>query len=84
MPLIVDHPEADRLARELAARTGESLEETVIRALRERLLRAQSGLGGADLIRDLRSISEEGRNLPTIDSREADNIIGYDDQGLPR
>jgi antitoxin VapB len=39
MALSIKHPEADRLARELAARTGETLTEAVVVALRERLTR---------------------------------------------
>jgi len=53
MALSVKQPEADRLARELAAATGESLTEAVVSALRERLLRqhgksrSQRSAGGA-------------------------------------
>ena len=39
MTLNIKDPEADRLARELAGRTGETLTQTVIIALRERLKR---------------------------------------------
>ncbi|AHJ41299.1 putative antitoxin [Mycobacterium tuberculosis HKBS1] len=39
MALSIKHPEADRLARALAARTGETLTEAVVTALRERLAR---------------------------------------------
>lgn len=37
MALSLKHPEADRLARELADSTGEGITEAVINALRERL-----------------------------------------------
>ena len=39
MALSLKDPEADRLAREVAARTGETLTRAVITALRERLAR---------------------------------------------
>ncbi len=39
MVLNIKDPEAERLARELAARTGETITETVVKALRERLKR---------------------------------------------
>jgi hypothetical protein len=39
MPLSIKDPEADRLARALARRTGETLTEAAINALRERLER---------------------------------------------
>jgi hypothetical protein len=41
MPLIIDDPEAESLARELADYTGESITQAVIIALRERLEREQ-------------------------------------------
>ena len=39
MALSVKDPEADRLAREIAARTGETLTQAIVVALRERLAR---------------------------------------------
>jgi antitoxin VapB len=36
MTLTIDHPEADRLAEELASYTGETVPQAVIVALRER------------------------------------------------
>ena len=39
MAFSIKNPEADRLARELAAATGESLTEAVLKALEERLRR---------------------------------------------
>ena len=41
MPLSIKNPDADRLARALAQRTGETLTEAVIKALRERLDREE-------------------------------------------
>ena len=41
MALSIKHPEADRLARELATRTGELITEAIIAALKERLQREQ-------------------------------------------
>ena len=41
MALSIKHPEADRLARQLADATGESLTDAIIQALRERLRREQ-------------------------------------------
>ncbi len=41
MPLILSNPDADRLARSLAALTGETVEQAVERALRDGLAREQ-------------------------------------------
>lgn len=83
MALSIKDPEADRLARELAARTGETLTETVVVALRERLAR-QTGRPGAVPLRDeLATIRRRCAALPVIDNRSAEEILGYDDRGLP-
>jgi hypothetical protein len=36
-----------------------------------------------ELERHLMSLAEECRRLPALDGRSADEIIGYDDDGLP-
>jgi antitoxin VapB len=82
MALSIKSDEADRLARELAAETGESLTDAVVIALRERLgrLHARRGPSLADRLRRLQS---EVAELPVLDQRTPDEIIGYDDHGLP-
>jgi antitoxin VapB len=83
MALSIKHPDADRLARELAAKTGETLTEAVLNALRERLAR-QSGPKRPWRLRDeLRMIRERCKKLPVLDPRTPDQILGYDDRGLP-
>lgn len=83
MALSIEDPEADRLARELAARTGETLSEAVVVALRERLVR-QTGRAAVTALRDeLAAIRRRCAALPVIDDRSAEEIVGYDDSGLP-
>ena len=84
MALSIKHPEADRLARELAARTGESLTDAVINALRERLRREQGRVRAPRLRDEIRAIRERCRSLPVLDPRQADEILGYDGHGVPR
>jgi antitoxin VapB len=83
MALSIKHPEADRLARELARQTGESLTEAVIKALRERLMREAGRVRAVPLSEELRRIGERCAALPVLDTRPPDEILGYDDQGLP-
>jgi antitoxin VapB len=83
MALSIKHPEADRLARELAAKTGENLTEAVMNALRERLARQQGGKRVLRLRDELRAIRERCQTLPVLDARTPDRILGYDDRGLP-
>ncbi len=83
MALSIKHPEADRLARELAARTGESLTEAVLNALRERLARETRRRPTRPLREELRAIRERCARLPILDRRTPDEILGYDERGLP-
>ena len=84
MALSVKDPEADRLAREVAARTGETLTTAIVVALRERLARLRTRPRRRRLRDDLREIGARCASLPTLDERSPDEILGYDDRGLPR
>jgi antitoxin VapB len=84
MALSIKHEEADRLARELAATTGESLTVAVLNALRERLRRERGRSRGPRLRHELRAIRARCANLPVLDRRSADRILGYDKDGVPR
>jgi antitoxin VapB len=81
MALSIKTDEADRLARELAALTHESLTDAVTMALRERLERVQRQRSQAEA--RLRRLVEEYNALPVADDRTPDEIIGYDEHGLP-
>jgi antitoxin VapB len=85
MALSIKHPEADRLARELAKSTGEGITEAVINALRERLARQKRRRRqGRPLSEELRAIGERIAAMPVLDSRTAEEILDYDERGLPR
>jgi antitoxin VapB len=83
MALSIKHPEADRLARELAARTGETLTDAVVVALRERLARETGRSHVTPLREELAAIRHRCAALPVIDDRSAEKILGYDERGLP-
>ena len=83
MALSIKNPEADRLARELARATGESMTEAVLRALRERLQRELARARAPRVAERLREIRERCSRLPVLDRRDPDDIIGYDDSGAP-
>ena len=82
MALSIQDPEADRLAHELAARTGETLTEVVVKALRERLVREKKRPGVPRLREELAAIRKRCADLPVLDPRSPDEIMGYDDRGL--
>jgi antitoxin VapB len=83
MALSIKDEETERLARALAARTGESLTLATRRALEERLRRVGGGARRASLLEDLAEIRRRWSAIPVIDHRSADEIIGYDRDGLP-
>jgi antitoxin VapB len=80
--LNIDHPEAERLARELAARTGETLTEAVVVALRERLVRETGRDRAVPLRVELAAIRRRCASLPVVERRPAEEIIGYDEHGV--
>lgn len=70
--------------RKLAGITGESLTEAVIAALRERLERLAGRRRGRALADELDYIAKRCAALPVVDRRAPDEILGYDEKGLPR
>jgi antitoxin VapB len=85
MTLHIKDEKADRLARELATATGETLTEAVTRALEERLgrFRRRSEAEVEARRRAMIEVIEEIKKLPLLDPRSPDEIIGYDEHGLP-
>jgi len=81
MALSIKTEEADRLARELAAVTGESLTEAVTKALRERLSR--ENLSKQEYVDRLLRLGDEYASHPVVDPRSPEEILGYDEHGLP-
>lgn len=80
--LNIDDPEAERLVRELAARTGETLTEAVVVALRERLVRDTGCDRAAPLREELAAIRRRCASLPVVERRSAEEILGYDKHGI--
>ena len=83
MAISLKDPETDRLARAVAALTGETLTTAVRKALAERLERERLKRGEpADLAARLREIGKHFASLPDIDPRSPDEIVGYDETGM--
>jgi antitoxin VapB len=83
MALNIKNDEAHRLARELAEARGESLTEVVTDALRQSLKAASRPNEPDLLLREIAEIQRFVAALPDRDRRTADEILGYDDRGLP-
>ena len=83
MALNIRNPEAERLADAVAKLTGETKTEAVTRALRDRLTRLRRERAGRCLADELDEIARHCARLPVKDSRPAEEILGYDERGLP-
>ena len=82
MAISLKDKEVDGLAREVARMTGETLTETIRTALAERLARERLERGKpAKLADELEAIARRYDNLPLLDGRTDDEIIGYDEKG---
>ncbi len=84
MALNIKDPDTDRLARQLARLTGESLTTAVRTAMEERLARVQRAQGAGSRRASLQAYVDRGRVRSTLDPRTADEIVGYDADGLPQ
>lgn len=84
MALSIKDDETDRLARALAAATGESLTEAIRRALEERLARETRRASAYPLAARVRRVQERLREFRVLDARSDEEIVGYDEHGLPR
>jgi antitoxin VapB len=83
--LNIKDPEAHQLAVELAQRTGQSLTQVVKDALRDRLHREKAqSLNQERLIQRVLGIAKRASSRPVLDSRSAEEILGYDEFGVPR
>lgn len=83
--LNIKDAEAHALAAELARRTGRSLTQVVKEALRDRLERERAQQPGARrLVARVLELGRRASARPVLDARAPDQILGYDESGLPR
>jgi antitoxin VapB len=78
--LYIKNPVAHELAKKVSKKLGVTLTEAVIRSLQEQL-RAKPRPIDWDKVD---AISREIAALPVLDSRTNDEILGYDEFGVPR
>ena len=82
MALKIKNKSTERLARQVASKTGESLTGAIHQALAERWerLRTKRHVLTSQIEELLRRVDA----LPVLDSRPEDEILGYDEHGIPR
>ena len=83
MALNIRNRRAEELADTLAKLTGETKTQAVIRALQDRLGRIRRQRSGRSLAAELDDLALHCASLPVLDQRSAEEILGYDEIGLP-
>ena len=84
MALSIRNPKAEQLAREVAAASGETLTQAIIHALEDRLQRLRGRKKILDPVEEIMKISRRCSRLPNQDSRTAEEILGYSQNGAAR
>jgi antitoxin VapB len=84
MALNIKNEETHRLVQALADATGETLTDAVTVAVKERLESLQRKQRRQDVVQAVRDIQEFVRDLPDLDRRNPEEILGYDEFGLPQ
>ena len=83
MPLNIKDSETHALAKRLTSLTGESLTQAVKQAIQEKLAQVEKNRGVIRLADELDQIALHCAGLPHRDRRSAEQIIDYDERGLP-
>ncbi|MDA1101721.1 MAG: type II toxin-antitoxin system VapB family antitoxin [Proteobacteria bacterium] len=71
-------------AGKLAELTGESMTKAVTKATDERLSRIGKANQRSGIAEKLNRLAAYCSSLPVLDGRSDDDIIGYDESGLPK
>ena len=81
MALSITNPQAEKLAKEVAVASGETLTQAIIHALEERLQRIRRRGPVKNLEQEIMTISIRCSNIPDLDPRTPDEILGYNQTG---
>lgn len=84
MAISIKSIETERLARQVADQTGDSLTGAIQKSLQEKLERLKIQRRNQIVLDQLQDILRRVDQLPVLDAREPDEIVGYDEHGLPR
>lgn len=83
MALSIRNPKTEKLARELAAESGENITQALTKALEERLERLRGRRTATDMAEEILKISKRCSSITDQDQRSPDEILGYDSNGVP-
>jgi antitoxin VapB len=84
MALSIKSSEVERKVRRLAAVTGQSITTAVSLAVDEQLKREERKRQNKDAaLAEVQAIIDHLATLPILDTRSEDEILGYDENGIP-
>jgi len=83
MPINIKDPRTEQSVRDLAELTGETITTAIRTAAEERLQRVRRGRAGRSLADEILEIGRRCASLPDLDTRSPEEILGYDEHGLP-
>jgi antitoxin VapB len=84
MAVNIKNPRAERLAHQIAKKTGETITDVVIHALEDRLERLEGCRTSPDLVEEIMQIAARCSALPVLDTRSPEEILGYSETGTFR
>ena len=82
MSLNIKNEKVESLIRLLAEATGDGITETIGKAVEEKLGKLSQIKGHNFLEADLLEMGKRNAARKIIDNRSADEVLGYDDDGL--
>jgi antitoxin VapB len=80
MKVVIDDPEFDEAVKELVAATGETEFVSLKIAVKERLDRV-TRRSAKEYMAKIREITSRVEEMPVLDARSDDEIIGYNEHG---
>ena len=82
MALSIRNAKAEKLARELAAESGDNITQAITRALEERLQRLRGRSTAIDMVEEIMKVSKRCSEIPDQDKRSPDEILSYGPTGV--
>jgi len=81
MAINIKNQKAENLAKQLAEKTGETITDTIIHALEDRLERVEGSRTTPDLVNEIMAIASRCSAMPIHDNRTPEEILGYSKTG---
>lgn len=82
MALSIRNQKVEKLAREVAAVSGENITQSILHALEDRIERLKAKHNTIDLAKEIMNISKRCSALPDKDSRSPEEILAYNSNGV--